>query len=340
MPARTPNQIRAIVIRLLDQGHSVPQTAELTGLTEHTIRAIRQEWSDPTLINARKPSGVLGRPRTLDLGNVWFMTERIHQTPSLYLSEIQEELANVCGVNPSLGTISKTIKRCGITRKKMEKHAKERSEPRRIEYWQHIYQLYNPEQLVTVDESSIDLRTTERQYGYAPLGSRAVEDTPFDRGLRYSILPAMSLDGILALRVIEGSFTTESFKDFIELLLTKMSPYPGPNSVIVMDNARIHRCQETLEMIEAHGMRFIFLPAYSPDCTPIELAFSKIKSSIQRDGDLMRLAMIAARTAEFRPRGDLDYVDPDVLTQIYQHVYSVTASDARGWFRHCNYDVE
>lgn len=61
----------------------------------------------------------------------------------------------------------------------------------------------------------------------------------------------MSQHGVLAVRVVEGSFTAESFKDFIDLLLTRMNPFPGSNSVIIMDNAPIHRCRETLEMIEA-----------------------------------------------------------------------------------------
>lgn len=61
----------------------------------------------------------------------------------------------------------------------------------------------------------------------------------------------MSLTGILFLRVIEGAFTADSFRDFIETLLTRMNPYPGLKSVIVMDNARIHRQPEVLEMIEA-----------------------------------------------------------------------------------------
>ncbi|GAB1528412.1 hypothetical protein RhiTH_011606 [Rhizoctonia solani] len=61
----------------------------------------------------------------------------------------------------------------------------------------------------------------------------------------------MSLAGTLALRVIEGLFTAELFKDFITLLLTRMNPFPGPNSVIIMDNARIHQQREVLEMIEA-----------------------------------------------------------------------------------------
>lgn len=70
-----------------------------------------------------------------------------------------------------------------------------------------------------------------------------------DTILRYSILPALSLNGIEYVDIIEGSFTAATFAIFIEGLLDQMNPYPGPNSVIVMDNCRIHKSPDILEMI-------------------------------------------------------------------------------------------
>jgi len=67
---------------------------------------------------------------------------------------------------------------------------------------------------------------------------------------RFSILPALSLDGILAVKIVKGSFTTEWFKDFIDGLLDHMTPFPGPNLVIIMDNCHIHCSQSNWEMIE------------------------------------------------------------------------------------------
>lgn len=67
---------------------------------------------------------------------------------------------------------------------------------------------------------------------------------------RYSILPGMSLSGILHVNIIVGSFDAEKFGEFIDILLTQMNPFPGPNSVIVMDNCRIHKLPFILEMIE------------------------------------------------------------------------------------------
>ncbi|KAF8593230.1 hypothetical protein BDV93DRAFT_458889, partial [Ceratobasidium sp. AG-I] len=76
------------------------------------------------------------------------------------------------------------------------------------------------------------------------------------------ILPAMSLDGILHVDIVEGSFTSALFSEFIDGLLETMSPFPGPNSVIVMDNCRIHKNPAILEKIITRCV-FIYVRRYS-----------------------------------------------------------------------------
>jgi hypothetical protein len=58
------------------------------------------------------------------------------------------------------------------------------------------------------------------------------------------------LDGVIWAKIVEGSFTKPLFKEFISELLTRMQPFPGNNSVIIMDNARIHKNQDVIDMIE------------------------------------------------------------------------------------------
>lgn len=76
-----------------------------------------------------------------------------------------------------------------------------------------------------------------------------VEVYSFPRTDRYSVLPALSLSGILLVDIIEGSFTKRRFSQFIDALLDQMNPFPSPNSVIVMDNCSIHRSILIQEMI-------------------------------------------------------------------------------------------
>ena len=78
-------------------------------------------------------------------------------------------------------------------------------------------------------------------------------------GLRYSMLPALSLDGILHLDVLDRSYTSRTFNDFINGLLDNMNQFPFKNSVIVMDNASIHKSDALREMVEARQVSYYLL---------------------------------------------------------------------------------
>jgi len=72
-----------------------------------------------------------------------------------------------------------------------------------------------------------------------------------DPSNRYSILPAISLDGVLHLDILTCAWTAEEFRTFVDVLLDKMNPYPQRNSVLVLDNASVHHFDELREMVEA-----------------------------------------------------------------------------------------
>ena len=74
---------------------------------------------------------------------------------------------------------------------------------------------YQREQLIFLDESAKDDRTISRGYGYSEVNTRAVKKVVFIRGKHYTLLPALSLDGIIAVNIIEGSCTKERFKEFV-----------------------------------------------------------------------------------------------------------------------------
>ena len=103
------------------------------------------------------------------------------------------------------------------------------------------------------------------------------------RGKRFHILPALTVNGLLEYLVYPGSTTGDAF--FLWLakdLLPKMNPYPGPNSVLVMDNASWHLGQQLEAACEAAGVRLIYLPPYSPDFNPIETYFGDLKTYMRR----------------------------------------------------------
>jgi len=198
---------------------------------------------------------------------------------------------------------------------------------------------YSPNQLIFIDESSKDERTLSRHYGYSLRNTHAVEKTVFVRGKRYTMLPALSLDGIIALDIMEGSCDKQRFNKFImdkvvcrvrcilllividsllSLQLPQMRPYPEKHSVIVLDNAQIHHNADWIDMVKNAGGHVEFLPPYSPDFNPIELAFSSIKAFLKRYNELIEM------------QEDNEYCLAIACAQI-------SAEKATQFFKHCMY---
>ena len=124
----------------------------------------------------------------------------------------------------------------------MQKRAAERN-PELRDAWIHKLTKYTAPQLLFLDESAANERTGDRKYGWAPVGTTPHEYTPVKRSERWSILPVYSAEGFLAWDIIQGSWTKETFIEFVRIkVLPLCTPYPGPRSVLVLDNAPIHHC--------------------------------------------------------------------------------------------------
>ena len=199
----------------------------------------------------------------------------------------------------------------------------ERNEQDREDFKRNILVHYRPEQLVFADESHFNRLTLRRPYAWAKRGDRASRYEFQFRGSKYSILPALSLDGILHLEVVENAVTGAAFRRFVEGLLPRMNKWPLPNSVLVVDNASIHKVAGIRELVEDHGMRLMFLPSYSPDLNPIELSFSSIKAWLRANRDQVNREM--------------ESENGTVYNALWQAVHSVTPEKARGWYKHCGY---
>ncbi|KAG8920644.1 hypothetical protein FRC01_000657 [Tulasnella sp. 417] len=307
---------------------SVEDIAMYTGAGERTVRRVLAAFRRHGLpFTPETHPRLRGRPRTLSTDDIQLLLGLVARSPDIYLDELQRRMRELRGVNPSLSTILRSLKRGGYSLKKasasLTKTAIERNEAKRANY---LYSAgrYTPGQLVFVDESACNRRTVYRNYGWALSGKRAIKRACFVRGRRYSILPALTLDGIIHVKILEGSFTTESFEEFIDSLLDSMQPYPAPKSVIIMDNCRIHKAPSIIEKIHSRGMKVLFLPPYSPDYNPIELAFSAIKAHLRERMDDVLAAM-----------NEDDEVA--VLSYLIEAVFSVTEDDAWAWFHKCGY---
>jgi transposase len=167
-------------------------------------------------------------------------------------------------------------------------------------------------QWVFVDECGSNIALTPL-YARAPKGQRASDRVPRNRGKNTTLIASLSLEGIGASMIIEGAANGAAFEAYVEHILV---PSLQEGQMVVMDNLRVHKTARVRQLIEEKGCQLRFLPAYSPDFSPIEEAFSKLKTVLRRS---------KARTRE------------TLEEAIVQALLTVTSQDAYGWFEHGGY---
>ena len=172
-----------------------------------------------------------------------------------------------------------------------------------------------PKDLIVLDESSVNTAMT-RRYARAKKGQRAYASAPRNWGKNVTMICAISIQKVETGLILEGAIDGQMFLLFVQQWLV---PLLGPGKVVVMDNLSVHKVAGVREAIEAVGARVEYLPPYSPDFSPIEPMFSKVKTFLRG---------ISARTQDL------------LLEAIPRALDTVTASDLCGWFTHCGYHVE
>jgi transposase len=171
------------------------------------------------------------------------------------------------------------------------------------------------ERLVFLDESAV-LTTMARRYGWSPRGLRAPAKVPFGNWKRLSVLGAISLDGMVAAMSVEAATDSAVFATYLDEVLLPTLRQDKPDAVLVMDNLRAHKTPEVQAVLDQSGFLYRYMPSYSPDLSPIEPSWAKMKSSLRH---------VAARTVEALEQALGPALD------------SITAQDAAGFFRHCGY---
>jgi transposase len=167
-------------------------------------------------------------------------------------------------------------------------------------------------QLVIVDETGSNIGLTPL-YGWAPRGKRAYGSAPRNYGKNTTLLASLSLTGMGAAMILEGASDTAAFECFVEQVL---APSLKPGQIVVLDNLSSHTGPRVRQAIQAKGCQLLFLPAYSPDLSPIEEAFSKLKAFLRQVGARTREDLWQARSSALE---------------------IITPQDALDWFTHCGY---
>ena len=173
----------------------------------------------------------------------------------------------------------------------------------------------DPAKLIFIDETWAKTNMT-RLRGRAPRGQRLIEKVPHGHWKTTTLVAALDRQGMRCGMTVDAAVNGDVFVAFVKQVLV---PTLTPGDIVVMDNLSAHKVQGVRQAIEAAGASVVYLPPYSPDLNPIELAFSKLKQSM--------------RSAGHRCVKDL-WRDTQRLLD------AISPTDATNFFRHCGYSLQ
>lgn len=165
-----------------------------------------------------------------------------------------------------------------------------------------------PHRLVFLDETSVNTKLV-REYGRSKKGERLKATVPFGHWKTQTFIAGLRAYGLTAPWLIDGAMNRNAFNVYIE---TQLVPTLSAGDVVILDNLSSHKSPQAEQMIQDTGAWMLFLPPYSPDLNPIEMAFSKLKAHLRK---------AAVRTIDelWKTVGNIcDLYDPDECYNYYK----------------------
>ncbi len=268
------------------------------------VRLLQRRHATGTL--EPKPHGG-GPPKALGPDDRQRLAQLLREQPDATLEQLRQRGGFRC----SLTTLWRALRRQRLTYKKKRLHASLRDRPdvqkKRRAFRKQVREI-DPKHLVFVDETGVTTAMTPA-YAWAPCGERAVDSTPATWET-VTLTAALGLDGVRAPLAFPGATNTMVFQTYVAQVLV---PELHEGDVVVFDNLKPHLSAEVSASIERVGARVLPLPPYSPDYTPIEEMYSKVKKLLRR--------------AEARTKARLYEAMGEALRR-------VTPKDIIGWFQH------
>jgi transposase len=148
----------------------------------------------------------------------------------------------------------------------------------------------NPARLVFIDETSVNTKMT-RLRGRSRRGKRLKARAPFGKWGTQTFIAGLRHDRLTAPWVIPGAMDRAAFNTYVE---TQLAPTLRPGDIVILDNLSVHKSAKAEASIRARGAWMLFLPQYSPDLNPIEMAFAKLKAHLRKVAARTFDALIAA----------------------------------------------
>jgi len=308
--------LRERVVAAVEAGQSSQSEIAATfAVSDSTIDKWMKRWRATRSVAALPFAG--GRERVLKACAAVIRAEVQHQ-PDVTLAELCERVVAQAEVTASRSMMTRELQILALPRKKKMIHDSERDTPRVIELRANFAIRVKTEladllpRLKFLDEFGVNLGLT-RLYGRAAPGERVVEATPGTSGPHYTGIATLGVTGVQAPLLFEGAMTTLIFETYVDDVL---APTLQSGEILMLDNLSAHKGGQAQAILEARGVRVIFLPPYSPDLNPIEKCWAKVKQAL--------------RAAKARTWDDL----VDALAKALR---SVSPGDVLAWFNHCGY---
>lgn len=254
--------LRKKVIEYIEEGGRVTEAAKVFGIGRASIyRWLNREDLERTKVKYRR--------RKLDIEA---LLKDIQENPEARLKERAKKM----GVSTT--AIYRAMKKRKITRKKKEQRYRERNSSERIKYYRALRELikkYGSKSLVYIDESGFE-EMKNCIYAWSKRGKKVYGEKQGKRGKRENLVAGRrkGKKDLIAPMLFTGSLKAKGFEGWLSKYLL---PSLEIESVLIMDNAPIHRKNRIRELVEEAGHKVIFLPKYSPDLNDIEHDFSALK---------------------------------------------------------------
>lgn len=312
------NDLRQKIIEVYRQGKSsLREIAERFLVSLSFVLALVKQFRATGRIDPKPHGG--GKKRKITGADLLILRQLVEENSDATLLELGNLFFEQTGIKVSESTVWQALRRLRISRKKKTLHATERDTDEDVQRARKEYRQQQPtmatQKLIFVDETGTNLGMV-RTYGRAPIGKRVVGDKPRNPGSNISLVGALGIKGVTAVMLLKGAIDGEAFKAFVKQAL---APTLKPGDIVLMDNLNIHKVAGIEKIIKGKKATLRYLPSYSPDFSPIENCWSKVKEFLRST---------AART------------EYDLQEGVKNALNKVTETDVKGWFKHCGYSIE
>ncbi|MEQ1812644.1 MAG: IS630 family transposase [Terricaulis sp.] len=277
MPAPYEDDLRERMVSAVRDGASVREAADMFEVAASTVVKVHRRWRDTGAVGPA-PMGGDKRSHATEAHGPTIMA-LIEKQPDLTLSEICAALV-AKGVAISRSALWRFFDRHGVSFKKTA-HASEQERPDVVaarQAWRKECLNWDAARLVFIDETAISTNMA-RTHGRCARGERLIGPIPLGGWKTTSFIAALRQGGLAAPAAFDGAMNGETLAAYVEQIL---APTLKRGDIVVWDNVPIHKNEDARRAVEARGARVLFLPPYSPDLNPIELAFSKLKALLRK----------------------------------------------------------